>query len=102
MLKKLIKGRIYLYVQERTVDRQTSFEALLCLESPSASLKKDIPIALLFSELASTTYISSLPVDLNDSQFSNLIKEVKIKDLPLYINWPYKTPEFMDLLKGSQ
>jgi hypothetical protein len=26
---------------------------------------------------------------------------VPLQDLPLYINWPYKTPEFMDLLKAG-
>jgi hypothetical protein len=32
--------------------------------------------------------------------FNKILKaEVPLHDLPLYINWPYKTLEFMDLLK---
>lgn len=28
-------------------------------------------------------------------------KEVPLQDLPLYIGWPWKTPEFMALLKAG-
>jgi hypothetical protein len=53
-----------------------------------------------FGIISSTEEISNDTLDIYDSYNTYTIKEIYLKDLPLFINW-HQTPLFSKLLKGE-
>jgi hypothetical protein len=83
----LKKGRIYLY-------KGSNFESLFLIETLWANG------TALFCELATDFQISITVFKLRKEIYSkNIVKEVLLEDLPLYIYMPEKSPEFLDLIK---
>jgi hypothetical protein len=98
------KGHLY-YVQSYSLDSSGAitgdFNVIAqCNESTKKFVKVTFLVADSKVDCADVTQTIKIEESKSWEVLHNRSKEISVKDLPLYIGWPYKTDLFMTLLKG--
>jgi hypothetical protein len=93
----IYSGRLY----HLKINTNIDFEALILVSQIYGALTDQDEETLTFRVLASTIDTGHWIEMFVKSFYKASPVEVSLKDLPLYLNWKFRTNEFYEMLKGS-